>query len=126
MRLLPREIETFWTLFTGPAIWAGHFLICYASAAIFCAKPALFAMEFKSLRLGIAVITVLALAAIGLSAFLAWRQWGFGAHDPPHDDPTRHDRLLFQGFATLLLAGLSFVAVLMTALPTIFVSECLR
>lgn len=126
MRLLPKEVETLWTLFTAPAVWALHFLFCYLSAAIFCAKPDLFAMQFVSLRIAIALVTTAALAAIALSAFLAWRQWGFGAHDPPHDDPTRHDRLLFQGFATLLLSGLSFVAVLLTALPAIFITECLR
>ncbi|MBZ7927641.1 hypothetical protein LAC81_37520 (plasmid) [Ensifer adhaerens] len=126
MRLLPKEIESLWTLFTAPAIWAFHFLLCYLSAAVFCAKPGLFGTEFGSLRTGIAFATIAALTGIALSAFLAWRQWGFGAHDPPHDDPTRHDRVLFQGFATLLLSGLSFVAVLLTAMPTIFISECLR
>ena len=61
---------------------------------------------------------------IVLSAWLAWRQWGFGTHDPPHDDPTAHDRKLFQGFATLLLSGLSFVAVLYVALPLLFIDGC--
>jgi hypothetical protein len=126
MRLLPTEIETFWTLLTAPVIWAVHFLACYVGAAVFCAKPQLFGGGFGSLRLGIAIVTLVALSLITVSAFLAWRQWGFGAHDPPHDDPTRHDRLLFQGFATLLLSGLSFVAVVMTALPALFVSGCLR
>ena len=126
MRLLPKEIEALWTLFTAPTVWAAHFLFCYLSAAIFCAKPELFSMEFTSLRAAIAVATVAALVAITLSALLAWRQWGFGAHDPPHDDPTHHDRVLFQGFATLLLSGLSFVAVLLTALPALFISGCLR
>ncbi|KSV78160.1 hypothetical protein IB277_22285 [Ensifer sp. ENS07] len=126
MRLLPKEIETFWTLLTAPLIWAVHFLACYVGAAIFCAKPQLFGGDFASLQLGIAIVTLVALFSIALSAFLAWRQWGFGAHDPPHDDPTRHDRLLFQGFATLLLSCLSFAAVVMTALPALFVSGCLR
>lgn len=51
---------------------------------------------------------------------------GFGTDDPPHDDPTRNDRLLFQGYATLLLSGLGFVAVIFTALPALFITECLR
>ncbi|NRQ17461.1 hypothetical protein [Ensifer sesbaniae] len=126
MRLLPKEVDSLWTLFTAPVVWAGHFLICYVSVAIFCAKPGLLSFEFGSLRLGIALVTGATLVAITLSALLAWRQWGFGAHDPPHDDPTRHDRILFQGFATLLLSGLSFVAVVMTALPAMFMTECLR
>jgi hypothetical protein len=126
MRALPREIETLWTLFTAPVVWAAHFLTCYVVVAVYCEKPELFGFGFAALRIGIATVTVLSLGLIVVSAFLAWRQWGFGADDPPHDDPTRHDRKLFQGFATLLLSGLSFIAVIFTALPALFVTECLR
>lgn len=125
-RLLPREVETLWTLFTGPVVWALHFLACYVAAAIFCEKPGLFGGDFDTLRIGIAIATVLSLAMIAVATLLAWRQWGFGSGDPPHDDPTRRDRLLFQGYATLLLSGLSFVAVIFTALPAVFVTGCLR
>jgi hypothetical protein len=122
MRLLPKEIEGLWTLFTAPVIWAGHFLACYATAAVFCARFG--GAGFGTLRLVLAAITVLALGGIVFAGVLAWRQWGFGTGDPPHDDPTRSDRLLFQGFATLLLAGLSFVAVTYQALPIALVTDC--
>lgn len=125
-RLLPREVESLWTLFTAPVVWALHFLVCYIVAAIFCEKPDLFGGDFFTLRILIAAVTALALAMIVLSAALAWRQWGFGAGDPPHDAPTRDDRLRFQGYATLLLSALSFVAVIFTALPALFISGCLR
>jgi len=124
--LLPREVESLWTLFTAPVVWAGHFLACYVAAAIFCEKPGFLGLDFDNLRIAIGLATLLALAMILLSAALAWRQWGFGAGDPPHDDPTRRDRLLFQGYATLLLSGLSFVAVVFTALPAFFLTECLQ
>ena len=124
--LLPRQIESMWTLFTAPVVWAAHFLICYVGAAIFCEKPHLLGGDFNNLRIAIAALTVMALAMIVVSALLAWRQWGFGTGDPPHDDPTRRDRLLFQGYATLLLSGLSFVAVIYTALPALFITDCLR
>lgn len=126
MRLVPKEVDTLWTLFTAPVVWAGHFLFCYISAALICAKPDLFGVTFAALRVAIAAVTIAALSAILLSSFLAWRQWGFGTDDPPHDEPTRRDRVLFQGFATLLLSGLSFIAVVMTALPALFLTECLR
>jgi hypothetical protein len=126
MRFLPKEIESLWTLFTAPVVWAIHFLLCYGVAAVYCAKQASIGVSFDAIRIGIAVVTLLALMLIALSAWLAWRQWGFGASDPPHDDPTRIDRTLFQGFATLLLSGLSFVAVIYVALPAFFVTECLR
>jgi hypothetical protein len=124
MRLIPKEIETLWTLFTAPIVWTVHFLVCYVGAAVYCAKQPGFG--FDAVRLGIAGATILALAIITLSAWLAWRQWGFGTDDPPHDHPTRHDRTLFQGFATLLLSGLSFIGVIYVALPALFIAECVR
>ncbi|AZO67028.1 MAG: hypothetical protein E5Y88_09995 [Mesorhizobium sp.] len=126
MRLIPKQIETLWTLFTAPVVWAAHFLVCYLGAAIYCAKPELVGLSFSAVRAGIAAATVIALSLIALSAWLAWRQWGFGTDDPPHDDPTRRDRTLFQGFATLLLSGLSFIAVIFTAMPALFLTECIR
>ncbi len=125
-RLLPKEVESLWTLFTGPVVWAMHFLACYVGAAIFCEKPGFLGTDFTNLRVAIAIVTVLALSLIVLAAVLAWRQWAFGTGDPPHDDPTRRDRLLFQGYATLLLSGLSFVAVIFTAIPALFFAECVR
>ena len=122
MQIVPKEIESLWTLFTAPVVWAFHFLACYVMAAIWCAKSG--NTGFIPVQLGIAGVTLLALALIVLSAWLAWRQWGFGKHGTPHDDPTAHDRSLFQGFATLLLSGLSFIAVLYVALPFIFIDGC--
>ena len=126
VRLLPREVESLWTLFTAPVVWALHFLVCYVGAAIYCAKPGLLGLDFSSVRHGIVIVTAIALAFIALSTLLAWRQWGFGTYDPPHHDPTAHSRRRFQGFATLLLSGLSFVAVIYVALPALFLTECLR
>jgi hypothetical protein len=118
--LLPREIESLWTLFTAPVIWAGHFLLCYVAAAVACARG----VDLAYVRGGIGGATVLALLGIVVAGMLAWRQWGFGSGDPPHDEGTRADRLLFQGFATLLLCGLSFVAVVYQALPAVFLTDC--
>ena len=126
MRIVPKEIETLWTLFTAPVIWAVHFLFCYVTAAIFCAKQAELDAGLEAVRIVIAAGTLVALALIALSGFLAWRQWGFGLQVPPHDDPTASDRRHFQGFATLLLSGLSFAAVIFVALPALFIAECVR
>jgi hypothetical protein len=124
MRLLPKEIESLWTLFTAPVIWAAHFLACYVAAAVYCAGGSEVGFGFEAVRVGIAAVTVVALAGIVLAGVLAWRQWGFGGGDPPHDEPTRRDRLFFQGFSTLLLSGLSFVAVVYQALPVLFIVDC--
>lgn len=124
--VIPREVESLWTLFTAPTVWAIHFVGCYASVAVYCAKSATLGVSFDTVRLALGAFTLVALAAIVLSAWLAWRQWGFGSGDPPHDDATKQDRTLFQGFATLLLSGLSFVAVVYVAIPLIFIAGCQR
>ena len=126
MRILPREIQSLWTLFTAPIVWAVHFLVCYVGAAIYCAKREQLNFGFEIVRIGVGAATLVALLVIVLAAFLAWRQWGFGTEEPPHDEPTGQGRKLFQGFATLLLSGLSFVAVLYAAMPILFLTECLR
>lgn len=123
MRIIPPEFETFWTLFTAPVVWALHFLACYLSVAIHCAKQG-GGSQFATLQLILGGVTLAALATIAISAFLAWRQWGFGTTDPPHDEPTDRARKLFQGFATLLLSALSFVAVLFVATPILIIDGC--
>jgi len=70
-RLLPREVESLWTLFTAPIVWALHFLACYVGAAIFCEKPGFLGTDFQNLRVAIAVLTILSLAMIVVSAILA-------------------------------------------------------
>ncbi|WP_261335435.1 hypothetical protein [Rhizobium leguminosarum] len=75
MRLIPKEVETLWTLFTGPAVWALHFLVCYVAAAVYCAKASEVAFSFGMLRFTLSIVTVLALLAILGAAWLAWRQW---------------------------------------------------
>lgn len=122
MRIIPKEVESLWTLFTAPVVWAAHFLFCYVLAAVSCAKGG--TSGFGLVQVSIAAATLAAAVMILVSAWLAWRQWGFGTHDPPHDDPTPHDRRRFQGFATLLLSGLSLVAVLYVALPLFFIRNC--
>lgn len=122
MRIIPKEVESLWTLFTAPVVWATHFVVCYVLAAVWCAKRG--DLGSGAVQAGIAAATLAAVAVIVLSAWLAWRQWGFGTDDPPHDDPTRRGRTLFQGFATLLLSGLSLIAVVYVALPLLFIDGC--
>lgn len=126
MRLIPRQVESLWTLFTAPVVWALHFVASYGAFSVYCAKAGGASFSFDTMRLVLAAVTAVALAMIVLSAWLAWRQWGFGIKEPPHDKPTDHSRTLFQGFATLLLSGLSFVAVIYVALPLLFVAGCQR
>jgi hypothetical protein len=121
---LHEENESLWFLIAGPVIWAGHFLLCYGTAAVWCAKAVGYGGSLETTRLAIAIYTALALAAIGAVGWVGYRRHSFGYASLPHDDDTPEDRHRFMGFATLLLASLSAVAVIYAALVPLFVDRC--
>jgi len=114
-----------WGLTTGPTIWAVHFVLCYAGAAIFCAKLVRAGAEICSLQLFVAAATVPALAGIALVGWRAFHRWGFSqGAQPPHDADTPEDRERFLGLATLLLSAVSLLATVYTALAAVFAASC--
>jgi hypothetical protein len=118
-----RRQADLWLLISSPTIWALHFLACYVLAAIHCAKGGAEA-GLGLIVPWIAVLTVVALLLVTLTGANAFRHWGFGANSPPHDAPTAADRRRFIGYATLLVSALSFVSIVFTALPVLFVADC--
>ena len=121
-RRWPERLKvTLWTLIVPPAVWAGHFLFSYIWAAVSCAKVG----EFATFPTLFVIGTVLALVAILLSGWIAWVQGRMPGGTAPHEDSTEIDRLRFLAKSTLLLAGLSVVGVVFTALPVIFLRTCL-
>jgi hypothetical protein len=121
---LPEKHERLWLLAVSPTIWAAHFLLCYITAAIWCAK---FATRFGSItpvRWAILGYTVAALVAISLNARSGLRRHRRGSESVPHDFDTAGDRHGFLGYATVLLSALSAVAVVFAALVVIFFNDC--
>ncbi len=118
-RLRKRNVSL-WTLIVPPTIWAGHFLFSYLWAALRCAKIGKFA-DFPTLY---ALGTALALLVILAAGAVAWVQQRTPGDHPPHEQGTAVDRLRFLAKSTLLLAGLSFVAVVFTAMPVVFLTDC--
>ena len=114
---------TLWTLVAPPSIWAAHFLFCYVFGAIHCAKAGRLA-SLGAIRIEIGVATVIALALVGACAFVAWAQSRVEGDPPPHRESTDEDRARFLGVAGLLLAGLSAVAIVDTALPAFLIGNC--
>lgn len=109
----------------GPlVIWGVHFLLCYFTAALWCGKFAGPLAPLGSARLAIGVYTAIALAAIGVIARIAYRARTFGDARPPFDDDSPQDRHRFVGYASLLIAGLSAIAVVYSALPAAFLETC--
>jgi hypothetical protein len=119
------ENESLWLLLAPPIIWAAHFLLCYGTAAVWCAKVAGYGGPLGTTRSAIAVYTALALAAIGIIGWVGYRRHSFGSAALPHDDDSPEDRHRFMGFATLLLACLSAVAVVYASLVAVFIDTCI-
>lgn len=124
MARLPESKETLWLLITSPTIWAVHFLACYATAAVWCAKLPDVNSALFTVRLLVGVYTLVALAGIVAIGIIAFRHHRFGRATAPHDFPTDQDRHRFLGLAAVLLSGLSAVAVIYVALVAVFVGSC--
>jgi hypothetical protein len=120
----PEARENLWKLVVSPTIWAGHFLLSYCTAAVWCAKLAGPDGSLGAARVLIALYTIIALAAIAAVGVNAWRRHRAGESTPPHDFDSPGDRHRFLGFANLLLSGLSAVAVSYAALAIVFFESC--
>ena len=111
---------TLWTLIVPPTTWAVHFLFSYLWAAVSCAKLGAWARFPTAFAIG----TVAALIVIVAAGLIAWQQARTPGAPAPHDSGTETDRLRFIAYSTLLLSGLSFIAVVFTAAPVIVLSDC--
>ena len=116
--------ESLWMLVVSPTIWAVHFGACYITAAVWCAKVGNVLAPLGTIRTAIVVYTVLAVGGIAFTGWIGYRAHSLGGADAPHDDDTPEDRHRFMGYATLLLSGLSGVAVIYAALVAIFIETC--
>ena len=116
---------TLWLIVAPPTLWAGHFLLCYVTAAIWCARVAGRAGPLASARTAIGVYTVLALGGIAFFGWVGLRRHRLQPLEPaPHDEDTADDRHRFAGLATLMLATLSAVATIFVALAAVFIGSC--
>ena len=119
-----RDRYSLWLLTIAPIIWALHLLLCYITAAVWCAKFVAQAGPLGGVRTAIAVYTVVALAGIAAIGFEGFRRHGYGTEATTHDLDSIEDRHRFVGFATLLLAGLSALGVLYAALAAAYFETC--
>jgi len=124
MTSLPESKESLWALAASPMLWAAHFLLSYGTAAIWCAKVARQGGSLATAQIAIFVYTLVALFGILLIGWRGWRRHSYGDSTLPHDFDSPEDRHRFLGFATLLLSGLSAVAVLYEALAVVLMGSC--
>lgn len=116
--------ESLWWLVVSPSIWAVHFLISYITVAIWCAKVEPAGGPLGGARLAVVGYTIVALAGVGATAWRSWRHHRHQGGSMPHDDDTPEDRFRFLGLASLLLSGLSAVAIIYVAMPFAFIGSC--
>jgi hypothetical protein len=121
---LREEDESLWRLAASPLAWAAHLLLSYCTAAIWCEKVAGRTGSLASARVAIAAYTVIALVVIVVIGWRGYKRHTFGDSSLPHDFDSPDDRHRFLGFATLLLSGLSAVAVLYQALAAVIIGSC--
>ena len=121
---LPERVRglkaTLWTLIVPPTVWAAHFLFAYLWVSVQCAKTGGFS-RFPLVFWGGTALALVVILASGIIALVQSRTPGTA---PPHEHGTDSDRLRFIAYSTMLLSGLSFVAVVFTALPVLFIGDC--
>jgi hypothetical protein len=115
--------ESLWVVVSAPLVWAGHFLLSYCTAAVWCAKFSGPERSLATARVIIAVYTACAFAAVGLVGAVTVKRHKLLARGGQEAD-TDEDRHRFLGFATLLLCGLSAIAIAYSALAVVIIGSC--
>jgi hypothetical protein len=121
---VPEKPSHLWALAASPGLWAAHFLLSYATAAIWCAKVAGRDGSLSGARVAIAVYTVVALAGIAVVGWRGVQRHRHGGPQADYDDDTPEERHRFLGLATAMLSGLSAVATAYSALAAVFFGSC--
>lgn len=122
----PEDHAYLWLMVTPPMIWGAHFGVSYISASLWCARFAGRDGVATTVRTLILWLTVAALAGIAIVGWDAYRRLTHDtkAQTQRRDRDTPEDRHRFLGYATFLLAGLSALSTVFTALAASFFDTC--
>jgi hypothetical protein len=120
----PEHKDSILLLTLGPLIWAAHLLLSYGTASIWCGKIVGIGGSLGAVRGAIIVYTLAGLAATSVIAWMGYRRHRTGAASLPHDDDSPEDRSRFIGYATFLLACLSFAAIAFAGSVALFFWRC--
>lgn len=123
MQRVAEARQRLWIVLAPLVVWGVHFMACYITAALLCgpAVPGEGPMLPPTLFV---VYTAVAGAAIVVFGWMGWKAHSLGDAEAPHDADSPEDRHRFLGLATLLFAGLSFVAVVYSAMAIVMVPTC--
>ena len=121
------------------AIWALHFVVVYSVQGAVCARGGASAASTDGLTstswwlLGLTMLALLVIAALGVRAWRAWRMAAAAAAAAPAPapapapqagTPSPVSRRRFASAATALSAALATVAVVFTAVPILLLPPC--
>ncbi|HKO50579.1 MAG TPA: hypothetical protein VJV79_22805 [Polyangiaceae bacterium] len=121
---LPEKHESLWLLAAPLLVWAGHFLLSYVTAAVWCAKLGARFGGLGPARSALFVYTGLALLGIAWLGVIGYKHHRRAEKTTSHAEDTPEDRHAFIGLATVLLAGLSAIAVVYSGLPALLIGSC--
>lgn len=124
MTTKPEHEESLWWLAVSPTIWLVHFVACYATVAVWCAKAVPRDGALGAASSAVVVYTLVALSIVVAIAARSYRRHRYRGSSVPHDADTPEDRHRFLGLATFLLSALSAVAIVFVALPFVFIGSC--
>lgn len=119
------EEGSLWIMVAAPCVWAAHFLLAYWAAAVWCAKIADATGSILTVRIGVGVLTIIALAIVAWLAQRAIRR--YQGKLLIQENLTGHseaERTRFLGHATLLLCSLSAAAIVFDAMPALVFDSC--
>lgn len=119
----PEPTSTLASLVAAPLVWAAHFMLSYVTAAIWCAKLSTRG-SLGTAQIAIAVYTLVALALVGWIGWRAYRRQRGDHVKLPDDRDSAAGRQKFLAYATLLLAGISSIAIFYAALATALAGSC--
>lgn len=100
------------SLVSGPIIWAIHFLACYLIVSFACT------FRLGGANTGIAVVTVMALGLLAYTMLANYRKWQLA-----HRSNTG-DLDAFFALNSMMLCGLSAVALIWVAFPSTVLPTC--
>lgn len=106
--------DTLLSLFASPLIWTAHFVLCYGLVSLACAYG------FAGARIGVGLLTVIALALLGAVAGFHLAKRRAVRHSKAPDAGMQ----AFFALNSLMLCGLSAVALVWVALPAALLPTC--
>lgn len=111
-----------YSVMVGPILWFVHFLAVYILAEFGCRMnfSNMIFITPASIRLWVAILTVLLLIPVAAGGLLAYRNW----RRLPEKGGALDAKLQFLVVGGMLLSALFVVSILVTAMPAYFVGVC--